>query len=163
MPCFVTKQTVWGAVNKVGGVTVVGAPRSSMQRKRRGRERGRTGGRCCEGKARGRSETVCLPGPHCFVLLVPTPEEYRVPRVNPGVTASQLFPPLLPSLARTYAGLSSSLQTTPEVPVLLSPHTLILCFLLRRPRVGVPARTRLETPRALSGTEPAPLRAFPSS
>jgi len=42
---------------------------------------------------------VCLPGPHCFVLLVPTPEEYRVPRVNPGVTASKLFPPLLPSLA----------------------------------------------------------------
>ena len=35
----------------------------------------------------------------CFVLLVPTPEEYRVPRVNPGVTASKLFPPLLPSLA----------------------------------------------------------------
>ena len=24
----------------------------------------------------------------CFVLLIPTPEEYRVPRVNPGVTAS---------------------------------------------------------------------------
>ena len=23
----------------------------------------------------------------CFVLLIPTPEEYRVPRVNPGVTA----------------------------------------------------------------------------
>ena len=35
----------------------------------------------------------------CFVLLIPTPEEYRVPRVNPGVTASKLFPPLLPSLA----------------------------------------------------------------
>ena len=34
----------------------------------------------------------------CFVLLIPTPEEYRVPRVNPGVTASKLFPPLLPSL-----------------------------------------------------------------
>ena len=31
----------------------------------------------------------------CFVLLIPTPEEYRVPRVNPGVTASKLFPPLL--------------------------------------------------------------------
>ena len=30
---------------------------------------------------------------------VPTPEEYRVPRVTPGVTASKLFPPLLPSLA----------------------------------------------------------------
>ena len=29
----------------------------------------------------------------CFVLLIPTPEEYRVPRVNPGVTASKLFPP----------------------------------------------------------------------
>ena len=40
------------------------------------------------------SVTVC-----CFVLLIPTPEEYRVPRVNPGVTASKLFPPLLPSLA----------------------------------------------------------------
>ena len=35
----------------------------------------------------------------CFVLLAPTPEEYRVPRVSPGVTASKLFPPLLPSLA----------------------------------------------------------------
>ena len=35
----------------------------------------------------------------CFVLLIPTPEEYRVPRVNPGVTASKLFPPVLPSLA----------------------------------------------------------------
>ena len=35
----------------------------------------------------------------CFVLLIPTPEQYRVPRVNPGVTASKLFPPLLPSLA----------------------------------------------------------------
>jgi len=35
----------------------------------------------------------------CFVLLIPTPEEYRVPRVNPGVTASKLSPPLLPSLA----------------------------------------------------------------
>ena len=35
----------------------------------------------------------------CFVLLIPTPEEYRIPRVNPGVTASKLFPPLLPSLA----------------------------------------------------------------
>ena len=35
----------------------------------------------------------------CFVLLVPTPEECRVPRVNPGVTASKLFSPLLPSLA----------------------------------------------------------------
>ena len=44
-----------------------------------------------------------IPGFHpsvcCFVLLKPTPEEYRVPRVNPGVTASKLFPPLLPSLA----------------------------------------------------------------
>ena len=28
----------------------------------------------------------------CFVLLVPTPEEYRVPRVSPGVTAPKLFP-----------------------------------------------------------------------
>ena len=35
----------------------------------------------------------------CFVLSVPTPEEYWVPRVNPGVTASNLFPPLLPSQA----------------------------------------------------------------
>ena len=39
-------------------------------------------------------ESVC-----CFVLLEPTPEEYRVPRVAPGATASKLFPPLLPSLA----------------------------------------------------------------
>jgi len=31
----------------------------------------------------------------CFVLLLPTPEEYRAPRVS----ASKLFPPLLPSLA----------------------------------------------------------------
>jgi len=31
----------------------------------------------------------------CFVLLAPTPEEYRAP----GVIASKLFPPLLPSLA----------------------------------------------------------------
>ena len=35
----------------------------------------------------------------CFVLLIPTPEEYRVPRVSPGVTTSKLFSPLLPSLA----------------------------------------------------------------
>ena len=35
----------------------------------------------------------------CFVLLEPTPEECRVPRVAPGVTASKLFSPLLPSLA----------------------------------------------------------------
>jgi hypothetical protein len=28
-------------------------------------------------------------GSCCFVLLVPTPEEYRVPRVSPGVTASK--------------------------------------------------------------------------
>ena len=29
----------------------------------------------------------------CFVLLVPTPLMYRVPRVSPGVTARKLFPP----------------------------------------------------------------------
>ena len=44
--------------------------------------------------SRGLCASVC-----CFVLLVPTPEEYRVPRVAPGVTASKLFSPLLPSLA----------------------------------------------------------------
>ena len=41
----------------------------------------------------GESESMC-----CFVLLVPTPEEYRVQRAAPGVTASKLSP-LLPSLA----------------------------------------------------------------
>ena len=29
----------------------------------------------------------------CFVLLVPTPEAYGVPRASPGVTASKLFLP----------------------------------------------------------------------
>ena len=52
----------------------------------------------------------------CFVLLVPTPLVYRVPRVSPGVTAPKLR--LLPSLATPVP--PSSLQTTPEVPVLLS-------------------------------------------
>ena len=31
--------------------------------------------------------------PCCFVLLVPTPLVYRVPRVSPGVTAPKPFPP----------------------------------------------------------------------
>ena len=76
----------------------------------------------------------------CFVLLIPTPEEYRVPRVNPGVTASKLFPPLLPS---GYAG-PSSLQTTPESPALLSEvqsgvqHLLGLISGLRRGGRGIP-------------------------
>ena len=39
-------------------------------------------------------ESVC-----CFVLIEPMPEKYRLPRVSPGVTASKLFSPLLPSLA----------------------------------------------------------------
>ena len=29
----------------------------------------------------------------CFVLLIPTPKVYRVPRVSPGVAAPKLFPP----------------------------------------------------------------------
>ena len=56
-------------------------------------------------------ETLC-----CFVLLVPTWLLYRVPRVSPGVTAPNLR--LLPSLATPVP--PSSLQTTPDVPVLLS-------------------------------------------
>ena len=51
-------------------------------------------GRLFDGALGGGTPVEC-----CFVLLIPTPEEYRVPRVNPGVTASKLFPPLLPSLA----------------------------------------------------------------
>ena len=59
-------------------------------------ERGRTGASALkrEGEVGNGVFPVC-----CFVLLIPTPMEYRVPRVNPGVTASKLFPPLLPSLA----------------------------------------------------------------
>jgi hypothetical protein len=38
----------------------------------------------------------------CFVLLIPTPEEYRVPRVTPGVTASKLFRLSAASGASTY-------------------------------------------------------------
>jgi len=54
----------------------------------------------------------------CFVLLIPTPEEYRVPRVNPRVTASKLFPPLLPSLATP--GPPLPYRPLQSVPVLLS-------------------------------------------
>jgi hypothetical protein len=32
-----------------------------------------------------------------YSLSIPTPEEYRVTRVNPGVTASKLFPPFVAS------------------------------------------------------------------
>ena len=53
----------------------------------------------------------------CFVLLVPTLLVYRVPRVSPGVTAPKLFSP---TSVAGYAGPSSSYQTTPESPVLLS-------------------------------------------
>ena len=61
---------------------------------------------------------LCLPtlSVCCFVLLVPTWLLYRVPRVSPGVTAPNLR--LLPSLATPVP--PSSLQTTPDVPVLLS-------------------------------------------
>ena len=52
----------------------------------------------------------------CFVLLVPTWLLYRVPRVSPGITAPNLR--LLPSLAMPVP--PSSLQTTPDVPVLLA-------------------------------------------
>ena len=53
----------------------------------------------------------------CFVLLVPTPLVYRVLRVSPGVTAPILFSP---TSVAGYAALPSSLQTTPDSPVLLS-------------------------------------------
>ena len=68
-----------------------------------------------QGATRARRTVGC-----CFVLLVPTPEEYRVPRVNPGVTASKLFPPLLPSLA------------TPGRPLPCRPlqKTRVCCFVL---------------------------------
>ena len=60
---------------------------------------------------RPQSKCVC-----CFVLLVPTRMLYRVPRVSPGVTA-----PILRSLpSQTTPGPPSSLQTTPDSPVLLS-------------------------------------------
>ena len=48
-------------------------------------------------------ESVC-----CFVLLEPTPEEYRVPRVSPGVTASKLFSP---TSVAGYGGPSSAVAT----------------------------------------------------
>jgi len=69
------------------------------------------------------SQSCCPSGPkryammrrvECFVLLEPTPKVYRVPRVSPGVSAPKLFPP---TSVAGYAGPSSSLQTTPEVPV----------------------------------------------
>ena len=54
----------------------------------------------------------------CFVLLVPTPRlALRVPRVSQGTPHPNCFR-LLPSLAMPVP--PSSLQTTPEVPVLLS-------------------------------------------
>ena len=77
----------------------------------------------------------------CFVLLEPTPKVYRVPRVSPGVTAPKLFSP---TSVAGYAGPSSSLQTTPEVPVLLSEvqsgvqHLLGLISGLRRGGRGIP-------------------------
>jgi len=49
----------------------------------------RSGSRATLRDSESDSDSEC-----CFVLLIPTPEEYRVPRVNPGVTASKLFPPL---------------------------------------------------------------------
>ena len=90
----------------------------------------------------------------CFVLLIPTPEEYRVPRVNPGVTASKLFPPLQvtpwcapgpgPYLRHQAAAANNplpfptppSLYTAPALrPVRqLSPHNL-LC--MQRPILSV--------------------------
>ena len=78
----------------------------------------------------------------CFVLLIPTPEEYRVPRVNPGVTASKLFPPLLPSLATP--GPPLPYRPLQNVPVLLSEvqsgvqHLLGLISGLRRGGRGIP-------------------------
>ena len=78
----------------------------------------------------------------CFVLLIPTPEEYRVPRVNPGVTASKLFPPLLPSLATP--GPPLPYRPLQNIPVLLSEvqsgvqHLLGLISGLRRGGGGNP-------------------------
>ena len=78
----------------------------------------------------------------CFVLLIPTPEEYRVPRVNPGVTASKLFPPLLPSLATP--GPPLPYRPLQNIPVLLSEvqsgvqHLLGLISGLRRGGRGIP-------------------------
>ena len=88
----------------------------------------------------------------CFVLLIPTPEEYRVPRVNPGVTASKLFPPLQvtpwcapgpgPYLRHQAANTPLPFPTPPSLytaPALrpvsqLSPHNL-LC--MQRPILSV--------------------------
>ena len=86
---------------------------------------------------RNRPEGEC-----CFVLLIPTPEEYRVPRVNPGVTASKLFPPLLPSLATP--GPPLPYRPLQNIPVLLSEvqsgvqHLLGLISGLRRGGRGIP-------------------------
>ena len=77
----------------------------------------------------------------CFVLLELTPKVYRVPKVSPGVTAHKLFPP---TSVAGYAGPSSSLQTTPEGPVLLSEvqsgvlHLLGLISGVRREGKGTP-------------------------
>ena len=51
----------------------------------------------------------------CFVLLVPTPLAYRVPRVSQRTPHPNCFR-LLPSLAMPVP--PSSLQTTPESPLL---------------------------------------------
>ena len=79
---------------------------------------------------------------YCFIfkLLVPTPKVYRVPRVSPEVTASKLFPP---TSVAGYAGPSSSLQTTPEVPVLSEVQSGVLHLLglisgVRRGGKGIP-------------------------
>ena len=86
---------------------------------------GQAAGRCRSASflARGgwaqRAQMSCQKSECCFVLLEPTPKVYRVPavpRVNPGVTAPKLFSP---TSVAGYAGPSSSLQTTTEVPVLL--------------------------------------------
>jgi len=78
----------------------------------------------------------------CFIST-DTGGIYRVPRVSPGVTASKLFPPLL---VAGYTGPSSSLQTTPECPVLILLsgvqsgvlHLLGLISGLRRGGRGIP-------------------------
>ena len=76
-----------------------------------------------------------------FAVLEPTPKVYRVPRVSPGVTAPKLFSP---TSVAGYVGPSASLQTNPEVPVLLSEvqsgvlHLLDLISGVRRGGKGDP-------------------------
>jgi hypothetical protein len=65
----------------------------------RDRKRNTELARCCQCCPASNAYVYTYMCACCFVLLIPTPEESRVPRVNPGVTASKLFPPLLPSLA----------------------------------------------------------------